>query len=32
MDDGGAIDTYYYRREDYEFKKIGSKDCVLFRS
>jgi len=32
MDDDGATNTYYYRREDYEFKKIGSKDYVLLRS
>jgi hypothetical protein len=32
MDDGGAIDTRWYRCEDRELKEIGLNDCVLLRN
>jgi hypothetical protein len=32
LDDGGVVDAWWYRREDYELKKICSKDCVLFHN
>jgi hypothetical protein len=32
LDDGGILDAWWYYREDREFKKFGSKDCVLFCS
>jgi len=32
LDDGGAIDIWWYRCEDRELKEISSNDCVLLRS
>jgi hypothetical protein len=32
LDDDGAINAWWYRREDCELKDIGSKDCVLLHN
>jgi hypothetical protein len=32
LDDGGAVDAWWYRREDRELKEIGSNGRVLLRS
>jgi len=32
LNDDGAVDTWWYLREDRELKKIDSKDCVLLQN
>jgi len=32
LDDGGAVNVWWYRREDRELKEVGSNDYVLLHS